>query len=84
MKSSRNYKSQINTQSDLCSFVSCLNLIYEIYETTKEKIFDFPVWLMDSAKVVEAKLTNGPGMPEMAEDERDEVATKSKQKFANK
>ena len=45
------YDSQIYTRSDKCNLFICyLNLTYEIYEITKELIFDLPSWLVELAK----------------------------------
>ena len=66
MKNSRNYKSQLTTQTDYCSLFNCyLNLTYKINEKTKEKFFDLPILLMDFAKLVWAEHTEGPGRQEV-------------------
>ena len=65
MKTSRICKTQINTQSDWCSLFICyLNLNCEIYEITKELMFDLPDWQPEVAKQIWAKQTKGPGRQE--------------------
>ena len=68
MKSSKVCNPQINTQSDYCSLFICyLNLTCEIYEITKEIIFDLSGWQAEVAKHVWAKQTEDPGRQEREE-----------------
>ena len=65
MKNSRTYNSEINTQSDQCSFfINHPNLTHENNEKTNEITFDLTSVLRLPEKLVWAEDTKGPGRKE--------------------